>query len=76
MIKMIPTLLLKVSVLTVCLTTSPFTFATPNSISIEQVTEDVTYLASDDLKGRGNFSPIRSLSSIGCSKESGSIKTR
>lgn len=30
------------------------TFA--NNISIDQVTKDITYLASDDLKGRGNFS--------------------
>lgn len=56
MIKKIPTLLLKTTVLTACLTTSCFTFSAP-SISLEQVIEDVTYLASDDLKGRGNFSP-------------------
>ena len=57
MIKKVPILLLKVSMLTACLTASSFTFSTPSSISIEQVTKDVTYLASDDLKGRGNFSP-------------------
>lgn len=45
-----------VSVLTTYLINSPFIFATPSSISLEQVTKDVTYLASDDLKGRGNFS--------------------
>ena len=56
MIKKVPTLLLKLSMLTACLITSPFTFATPSSISLEQVTKDVTYLASDDLKGRDNFS--------------------
>jgi len=57
MIRKFPTLLLKVSVLTACLTASAFTSAVPNYISLEQVTEDVSYLASDDLKGRGNFSP-------------------
>jgi len=56
MIKKIPPLLLKVSFLTACLTASSFIFAIPNSISLVQVTEDVTYLASDDLKGRDNFS--------------------
>jgi len=56
MIKKIPSLLLKASVITTYLTTSVFTFAAANSISLEQVTEDVTYLASDSLKGRGNFS--------------------
>lgn len=48
--------LLIVSVLPTYLINSPFAFATPSSISLAQVTEDVTYLASDDLKGRGNFS--------------------
>ena len=57
MIKKTPTLLLTLSVLTASLTTAFFSFATPNSISLEQVTQDVTYLASDNLKGRGNFSP-------------------
>ena len=57
MIKKIPSLLLKVSVITTCLTSSFFTFAIPNSISLEQVTADVSFLASDNLKGRGNFSP-------------------
>ena len=56
MIKKIPSFLLKISLLTASLTTPYFTFATPNSISLAQVTADVTFLASDDLKGRGNFS--------------------
>lgn len=34
-----------------------FTIAVPNFIPIDQVTEDITYLANDNLKGRGNFSP-------------------
>jgi len=33
------------------------TFTQANIISTEQVTKDVTYLASDALKGRANFSP-------------------
>ena len=56
MIKNIHSLLLKTSLLAFWLTTSPFIFATPSNISLEQVTKDVAYLASDDLKGRGNFS--------------------
>ena len=56
MIKVIPSLLFKVSMLTACLTVSSISLATPSSISLEQVTKDVTYLASDHLKGRGNFS--------------------
>jgi len=50
------TLLLKSSVLAISLTASQMIFATTNSISLAQVTEDVTYLASDNLKGRDNFS--------------------
>ena len=42
---------------TACLIVSNFSFATPNIISIEQVKKDVADLASDQLKGRGNFSP-------------------
>jgi hypothetical protein len=56
MIKKIPSILFNVSIFTALLTASTFTLATPNSISFENVTEDVTYLAGDDLKGRGNFS--------------------
>jgi len=56
MIKKLPSFLLNVSMLAACLTTSPFTLSAPSSISLEQVTKDVTYLASDNLKGRGNFS--------------------
>ena len=52
----IPTMLLKSSVLAISLTVSQATLATTNNISLAQITEDVTYLASDNLKGRGNFS--------------------
>ncbi len=44
------------SAITTALTASFFTFAIPSSISLEQVTKDVSFLASDNLKGRGNFS--------------------
>ena len=37
--------------------TAFITRAEPNSISLAQVTDDVSFLASDKLKGRGNFSP-------------------
>lgn len=57
MIKIFTSFLLKISVVMASLTTTCSTFATPNSISLAQVTEDVTYLANDNLKGRGNFSP-------------------
>ncbi len=57
MIKKIFTFLLGVRLLTACLSTSFFTFATASNISLEQITKDVAYLASDNLKGRGNFSP-------------------
>jgi hypothetical protein len=56
MTKLFSTSLITASILTTSLMASFFTAATPNSISLEQVTKDVTYLASDDLKGRGNFS--------------------
>jgi hypothetical protein len=47
--------ILKASLFTACLSVTSFAFSTP-SISLSQVTKDVTYLASDDLKGRDNFS--------------------
>ncbi|MCP4992087.1 MAG: M20/M25/M40 family metallo-hydrolase [Colwellia sp.] len=34
---------------------SPATMSIDNTITLEQVTKDVTYLASDELKGRDNF---------------------
>ena len=55
MIKNIPALL-KLGVLVLSLGTNYSAFAV-NNISLVQVTKDVTYLASDTLKGRGNFSP-------------------
>ncbi|MFT6249277.1 MAG: hypothetical protein ACJAZQ_002492 [Cognaticolwellia sp.] len=57
MIKSIVTLLIKVSTLTISLTTVNFTWALTNNISLTQVTKDVSYLASDELKGRSNYSP-------------------
>lgn len=56
MIKKTSSLLIKASVLFACLINSPLIVAQPSGISLEQVTKDVTYLASDDLKGRGNYS--------------------
>jgi len=47
---------ISIGIFLTCLISSPITIATPNSISLAQVTEDITYLASDNLKGRGNFS--------------------
>jgi len=52
-----PSFLMKIGILTACLTTSTFTLSASSRISLEQVIDDVSYLASDDLKGRGNFSP-------------------
>ncbi|XQW83763.1 M20/M25/M40 family metallo-hydrolase [Thalassotalea piscium] len=49
----------KLSYLALALTL-PFTLSHvsyANNISLEQMTADVSYLASDKLKGRGNFSP-------------------
>jgi hypothetical protein len=57
MTKLLPTSLITASIVTTGLMASFFTAATSNHISLAQVTKDVTYLASDDLKGRGNFSP-------------------
>lgn len=56
MIKKLSKHLLTASIVTTSLITSPLTFAVPNFIPFEQVTKDVTYLAGDNLKGRGNFS--------------------
>ncbi|WP_245942467.1 M28 family metallopeptidase [Candidatus Colwellia aromaticivorans] len=50
------TLLMKVGVLITSLATASFACAVTNNISLAQVTKDVTYLASDDLKGRNNYS--------------------
>lgn len=56
MITKTPTLLFKACALMACLSTVCFAYAPINSISLTQVTKDVSYLASDELKGRGNFS--------------------
>lgn len=49
--------LVKVLILTLSLTITSVTYAEKNTISLAQVTKDVTYLASDILKGRHNYSP-------------------
>lgn len=57
MMNTFPAFLLHMRILAVCFAMLCFTSAQASSISLVQVSEDVTYLASDDLKGRGNFSP-------------------
>lgn len=49
--------LLRLCVLLTSLITVCLTHAETNKISLTQVTKDVTYLASDELKGRHNYSP-------------------
>lgn len=56
MIKNIPTLLIKISAIIASLITVNFACAQINNISLSQVTKDVSYLASDELKGRDNYS--------------------
>ena len=56
MIKKISTSLFTASILATSIVSSFSTLAEQSTISLEQVTKDITYLASDDLKGRGNFS--------------------
>jgi aminopeptidase YwaD len=53
----VATLLIKNSVLILSLATINFAWAVTNKISLAQVTKDISYLASDELKGRGNYSP-------------------
>jgi len=50
-------LFLKLSILLTCLLTTCLTYAEINKVSLIQVTKDVSYLASDELKGRHNYSP-------------------
>ena len=57
MTKILATLLIKVSVLIISLATVNFTWAVTNNIFLAQVTKDISYLASDELQGRGNYSP-------------------
>lgn len=54
--KMFP-LLIKIAVLISSLTVINLASAENKSISLAQVTKDITYLASDELKGRSNYSP-------------------
>jgi len=56
MIKKISTSLFTASILATSIVSSFSTLAEQSTISLAQVTKDITYLASDDLKGRGNFS--------------------
>jgi hypothetical protein len=49
-------LLVKVSLLISSLATIHYAYAETNNISLAQVTKDVSYLASDALKGRHNYS--------------------
>ncbi|PCI54664.1 MAG: peptidase M23 [Gammaproteobacteria bacterium] len=51
------TLLIKFCVLITSLTIVSFAWAGTNKISLMQVTKDISYLASDELKGRDNYSP-------------------
>ncbi|MDX2371026.1 MAG: M28 family peptidase [Colwellia sp.] len=57
MTKSLATLFIKISVLITSLHAVSFACAVTNDISLAQVTKDITYLASDDLKGRDNYSP-------------------
>ncbi|MBL4900876.1 MAG: M28 family peptidase, partial [Colwellia sp.] len=57
MTKSLSTLFVKLSVLIISLAIVNFAGAEINKISLTQVTKDVSYLASDDLKGRSNYSP-------------------
>ncbi len=56
-------LIMKKKIITLSLITSllliimPKVLANPMSLTLESVIKDVTYLASDELKGRANFSP-------------------
>jgi hypothetical protein len=52
------TLLITLSITTyLSLITIPAAFANTNNLTLESVTKDVTYLASDELRGRASFSP-------------------
>lgn len=57
MIKSLSTLLVKFTIFITSFVTVNFASAEINKISLTQVTKDVSYLASDDLKGRDNYSP-------------------
>ena len=50
-------LLKKIVVLISSLTVMNFVYAEAKTISLAQVTEDISFLASDELKGRSNYSP-------------------
>lgn len=57
MTRSLATLIITVSLLIASLGTVSFACTVKNNISLAQVTKDVSYLASDELKGRGNYSP-------------------
>lgn len=57
MIRSLAALLIKVGVLIISFATTGFSNAATNMISLAQVTKDISYLASDGLKGRDNYSP-------------------
>jgi len=56
MTKSFATFLIKVSILLTSLAAVSFISSATNNISLAQVTKDITYLSSDELKGRGNYS--------------------
>jgi hypothetical protein len=57
MFKKCVTFLIKAHLLITSIATVSFTFADNYKIPLEQITKDISYLASDHLKGRGNYSP-------------------
>jgi hypothetical protein len=56
MINNLSNLLIKISILITSIATLSFAYAQTNNISLAQVTKDISYLASDELKGRDNYS--------------------
>ncbi len=56
MIKTLSARLLLTSIFTLSLSTASFAYHAAQDITLAQVTADVSYLASDELQGRGNFS--------------------
>ena len=50
-------LVIKIAAIMLCLTTINIVSAQNKTISLAQVTKDVSFLASDELKGRSNYSP-------------------
>ena len=56
MIRTLSARLLLTSIFTLSLSTPSFAYHATQGITLAQVTDDVSYLASDELQGRGNFS--------------------